>query len=69
MSNWTPKIGRHVTYYGTNRKPRPGTITGVTSNTVVDVRVTHSGETHAAVSKETSTPYSAQTGVWSQLGR
>lgn len=69
MSSWQPKVGRHVNYYGTNRRPRPATITNVDSSTQLDLRVGHSGEVYLNVPKETGTPYSSQTGVWSQLGR
>lgn len=69
MSSWAPKAGRHVTYYGTNRKPRPATITNVDSATVLDLRVGHSGEVYLNVPLETGTPASTQTGVWSRLGR
>jgi len=66
--SWKPKIGRHVTYFKvTNRKPKPGVITAVTSDTVVSIRVGHSGEAYASVTKETtanSPHYSSQTNVW-----
>lgn len=48
---YTPKVNKHVTYFDTNGKPRPGTIIAVTSATVVDVRIGHSGETHLGISR------------------
>lgn len=48
---YTPKVNKHVTYFDAACKPRPATITGVTSGTVVDVRIGHSGETHAGINR------------------
>lgn len=48
---YTPKINRHVNYFGANCKPRRAIIIAVTSNTVVDVRIGHSGETHLGISR------------------
>ena len=64
-----PGVGRHVTYYGTSRRPRPATITNVDSVTVLDLRVGRSGEVYLNVPKETGTPFSTGTGVWGPLGR
>lgn len=51
---YTAKINRHVTYFDGNKKPRRAIITAVTSNTVVDLRVGHSGEVHAAATRSIS---------------
>lgn len=48
---YTAKIGHHVTYFSAAKRPRPGIITGVTSNTVVDLRVGHAGEVHAGATR------------------
>jgi hypothetical protein len=53
MRTYTPKIGRHVTYITTTGKRRPATITGVTSATVVDLRIGHFGEVYLGVNKVT----------------
>lgn len=48
---YTAKVGHHVTYFTAAGKPQPGIITAVTSNTVVDIRVGHSGVTAAGISR------------------
>lgn len=58
---YTPKIGRHVNYIESSGKLRVGTITAVTSNTVVNLRIGHGGETRTAVAKQTA---ANQTNVW-----
>lgn len=48
---YTAKVGHHVTYFNATGKPQPGTITAVTSNTVVDIRVGHSGSVALGISR------------------
>ena len=53
---FTPKVGKHVTYYTASGEPQPATITGVTSGTVVDLRIERAS-TVAAANKLTAKPY------------
>lgn len=48
---YTAKINKHVRYYDANKLPRPGIITAVSSNTVVDIRIGHAGETISAATR------------------
>lgn len=61
MHPYTPKVNQHVRYVTASGKVRPATVTGVTSSTVVNLRVGHSGETHTAVAKQSA---DNQSGVW-----
>lgn len=58
-----PKIGRHVTYVGANRKPRPGTITAVAGN-VLTIRIRRHGEVYTSVSKKNA---KTDTAVWKSI--
>ena len=53
---FTPKVNRHVTYYDASGKPRNATITAVTSNTVVDLRIDRAS-TIAGATKLSAKPY------------
>lgn len=48
---YTAKVNHHTTYFDAAKRPRPAIITGVTSNTVVDLRVVHSGEVHLGATR------------------
>lgn len=48
---YTAKVNGHVTYFDAAKKPRRAIIIAVTSNTIVDLRVGHSGETHLGAAR------------------
>lgn len=61
MRPYTPKVGHHVGYLTSGGKLRPAIVTGVTSATVVDLRVGHHSETYTAVAKQSA---DNQSGIW-----
>lgn len=61
MHPYTPKVGQHVGYLRSDGKLRSATVTGVTSSTVVNLRVGHGGETYTAVNKQSA---DNQSGRW-----
>lgn len=61
MRTFTPKINSHVTYIDAAHKLKPATVTAVTSNTVVDLRIMHTGVTVAGAVKSTG---DGQNSVW-----
>lgn len=61
MRSYTPKVNQHVSYLTAGGKLRPATITGVTSASVVDLRVGRHAETYTAVAKQSA---DNQSGVW-----
>jgi hypothetical protein len=61
MRSYVPKVGRHVNYLTSAGKLRPATITAVTSNTVVNLRIGRSGETITGAVKQSA---DNQSNVW-----
>lgn len=58
---FTPEINRQVRYRRTNGSWRSAIITGITSNTIVNLRFGRSAGTQAAAVKQTS---KTQVSVW-----
>ncbi len=46
---YTARVNHHVTYYDAACKPRPATIIAVTSNTVVNLRVSHNATAYVGI--------------------
>ena len=55
-----PEVNDHVHFFedtsATDVRPRPGTVTAVTDIDTIDIRIGHSGETHAAVVRKDRDP-------------